>query len=137
MNTIKFLRIAIYPMLFISLISPQVSTAQGLTPLKKTWKISNDKKIFQLTLINAYPEEMIYELNAEDKQTRELQTDVKFTAREGRIAAKRQRKVLVLVPVKEARREVRICLRFPELDDDLRVRVCGDYTFIRHSAGQR
>lgn len=137
MNTIKFLRIAIYPMLFISLISPQVSTAQGLTPLKKTWKISNDKKIFQLTLINAYPEEMIYELNAEDKQTRELQTDVKFTAREGRIAAKRQRKVLVLVPVKEALREVRICLRFPELDDDLRVRVCGDYTFIRHSAGQR
>ncbi|MCF8186960.1 MAG: hypothetical protein K9J28_09115 [Sulfuritalea sp.] len=124
-------------MLFISLISPQVSTAQGLTPLKKTWKISNDKKIFQLTLINAYPEEMIYELNAEDKQTRELQTDVKFTAREGRIAAKRQRKVLVLVPVKEALREVRICLRFPELDDDLRVRVCGDYTFIRHSAGQR
>lgn len=130
----KRIKVSIISSLLLTTLFPQVVIAQGLTPLKKTWRVSNDKKIFQLTLINAYAEEMNYELNAEDKKTREVLSDVKFTAKKGRIAAKRQRKVLVYVPVKEASRDVRICLRFPKMEDDIRVRVCGDYSFERLTA---
>lgn len=132
MNNI--LKISIISSFLLGVILPQSVNAQGLTPLKKNWRIANDKKIFQLTLINAYPEEMKYELSAEDKKTKENLSDIKFTARKGRIAAKRQRKVLVYVPVNDASREVRICLRFPAMEDDIRVRVCGDYSFVRTTA---
>lgn len=106
------------------------ASGQGLSPMQKQGKTMSDKKLFRLTLINPYAREMRYELSAEDRYTNESQSDVKFTGRHGYIAPKNQKKVLVLVPVESMRREVRVCLRFPEMQETIRPRVCADFTAI-------
>jgi hypothetical protein len=111
--------------------------SQGLTPMQKTGVTGSDKKVFSLTIMNPYPKEMNYELSAEDRNTGALQPDVKFTGRRGRLGAKGQKKMLVLVPVTADKREVRICLRFPEMQESVRPRVCGDFTAIAFRGHER
>jgi len=104
--------------------------SQGLTPMQKTGVTGSDQKVFSLTIMNPYLKEMIYELSAEDRSTGARQPDVKFTRRRGRLGAKGQKKLLVLIPVKADKREVRVCLRFPDMQESVRPRVCGDFTAI-------
>ncbi len=104
--------------------------SQGLTPMQKTGVTGSDQKVFSLTIMNPYLKEMIYELSAEDRSTGARQPDVKFTGRRGRLGAKGQKKLLVLIPVKADKREVRVCLRFPDMQESVRPRVCGDFTAI-------
>lgn len=104
--------------------------SQGLTPMQKTGVTGSNKKVFNLTIMNPYPKEMIYELSAQDRSTGARQPDVKFTGRRGRLGAKGQKKLLVLIPVNADKREVRVCLRFPDMQESVRPRVCGDFTAI-------
>lgn len=104
--------------------------AQGLSPMHKEGRTLSDKKLFRITLINPYAKEMRYELSAEDRDTRQDQPDVQFTGKQGLLMPKGQKKVLVLIPVPQQRREVRVCVRFPQLQDSIRPRVCGDFTAV-------
>jgi hypothetical protein len=111
--------------------------SQGLTPMQKTGVTGSDNKVFNITIMNPYLKEMNYELSAEDRVTGARQPDVKFTGRRGRLGAKKQKKLLVLMPVKADKREVRICLRFPEMQESVRPRVCGDFTAIAYRGHER
>ena len=110
---------------------------QGLTPMRKEGVTGSEKKVFSLTIINPYRKEMNYELSAEDRSTGVRQPDVKFTGRRGRLGAKSQKKLLVLIPVKADRCEVRVCLQFPDMQASIRPRVCGDFTAIAYRGHER
>lgn len=111
--------------------------AQGLSPMQKTGSTPSDRKLFRLSIINPYPKEMRYELSAEDVHTQHMQSDVKFTGRTGSLPPQSQRKILVVIPVPEGRRDIRICLRFPELQGTVRPRVCGDYSAVALRSPER
>lgn len=106
------------------------AVAQGISPMQKSGKTASDKKLFRLTIINPYAKDVRYELHAEDKATKTQQADVKFTGRTGHLPPRSQKKVLVLIPVQAGARDVRVCLRFPEMEDAIRARVCSDLTAI-------
>lgn len=124
-------------MAFGFLITCEQSIAQGLTPMQKKGMTGSDQKAFRITIINPYPKEMKYELSAEDKKTKEAQPDVKFTRRKGTLSGKSQRKILVLIPIKDRQREVRVCLQFPEMQETIRPRVCGDFTVVSYPGTER
>jgi ribosomal protein L21E len=111
--------------------------AQGLSPMQKKGMTGSDQKAFRITIINPYHQDMKYELSAEDKKTKETQPDVKFTGRKGTLSGKSQRKILVLIPVKGSQREVRVCLQFPDMQETIRPRVCGDFTVVSYPGPER
>jgi hypothetical protein len=119
------------------LVMSEQAVAQGMSPMQKEGKTLSDKKLFRITLINPYAKEMRYELSAEDRLTKETQPDVKFTGRQGVLPPKNQRKVLVLIPVAEGRRQIRVCLQFPDMQETIRPRVCSDLTAIAVRSDER
>jgi hypothetical protein len=106
--------------------------AQGLSPMQKTGNTASDMKVFRLLIINPYKKEMKYELAAEDKQTHEFLSDVKFSGRKGNVSANSKKQILVFIPIHTNKRSVRVCVRFPEIEENIRPRVCGDFHVVSY-----
>ena len=106
--------------------------AQGLSPMKKTGNTASDMKVFRLLIINPYKKEMKYELGAEDKQTHEFLSDIKFSGRKGYVSANSKKQILVFIPIHTSKRSVRVCVRFPEIEESIRPRVCADFHVVSY-----